>query len=204
MSRLRRLLLVRHGETDGESSVRYHGSTDVDLSESGRVQMKRAAVLVRHEQVDLVIASPLKRSWQAAWIVGDGAQVRLVNDFREIHFGRWEGLTAEEIEARDPIRFKDWQSGAEGFEYPGGESIAAFRSRVLGGLHRLLEADAATALLVVHKGVIRRIVEALTKENLPRNEPELGGLIDLTRGGDGSWFQGRHSSDPVGLGEEGS
>src|SRR5208282_5591650 len=37
-----RLILVRHGETEGESSIRYHGRTDVALSELGRTQMNLA------------------------------------------------------------------------------------------------------------------------------------------------------------------
>ncbi len=199
MSRLRRLLLVRHGETDGESSVRYHGSTDVDLSEGGRAQMKRAALLVRHEQIDLVIASPLRRSWQAAWIVGAGAQVRLVNDFREIHFGRWEGLNAEEIEAQDPVLFQEWRAGSPGFEFPSGERRDAFRERVLAGLKRLEQSGAANALLVVHKGVVRTIAEKLLGSPLDDGRPELGEVVTLSRGTDGSWFEGRRGSNPAGV-----
>ena len=41
-SRGSRLILVRHGETEGESSIRYHGRTDVALSELGRAQMRLA------------------------------------------------------------------------------------------------------------------------------------------------------------------
>ena len=38
---LNRILLVRHGETEGESSIRYHGSADVALSEEGREVQSR-------------------------------------------------------------------------------------------------------------------------------------------------------------------
>ena len=40
MSKLRRIVLIRHGETDGESSVRFHGSSDVALSEAGRAHLR--------------------------------------------------------------------------------------------------------------------------------------------------------------------
>jgi broad specificity phosphatase PhoE len=189
MSRLRRIVLVRHGETDGESSIRFHGATDVGLSAEGLEQMERAAREVRGERIDLVVASPLRRSWRGAWIVGGGMPVVLERDFREVHFGRWEGLTAEEIKARDPILFADWVSGAGGFGYPEGESREEFTARIGRGVERLLTTQARSALLALHKGVIRVIVEQLTGEPLPLGDPELGGLVTLTRSAEGSWHR---------------
>lgn len=198
---LRLILLVRHGETDGESSVRFHGSGDVDLAESGREQMRGVGRSLGVEPFDLVVASNLRRAWQSAWLVGRGAPVRLEPDFREIDFGRWEGMTREEIRASDPVLYEDWQNGVEDFGYPGGERRADFRERVDRGLERLIAADARSAIAVLHKGVIREIVRHLTGEDLPREEPELGSVIALVRLPDGSWHRGRRSSNPPGLEE---
>ena len=197
MSALRRIVLVRHGETDGESSVRFHGASDVALSAKGSDQMRRVTAALGAERFDRVVASPLRRSWQSAWIAARGLPVSLESDFREVHFGRWEGLTREEIQDSDPVLYDDWQSGAEGFEYPGGEARAAFRGRVERGLERLLASDARSVLVVAHKGVIRAITAKLTGEAPGRDEPALGGSIELTRDADGSWFRGRHSSNPT-------
>lgn len=199
MKRPRRLVLVRHGETDGESSVRYHGSGDVALSEEGRDQMRGACVELNRVPFDLVVASPLQRAWQSAWILGRGAPVRLESELREVDFGRWEGRTQEEIRESDPDLFEAWQSGKEDFAYPGGESRQAFRERVRRGLERLLAADARNVLVVTHKGVIRLLAEELTGEKPAKEEPALGGAIELTRRPDGSWFRGRHTSNPRAL-----
>jgi probable phosphoglycerate mutase len=199
MSTLRRLILVRHGQTDGDSATRYHGSADVDLSPEGVEQMKRVRQALREPGFELVVASPLRRAWKSAWLIGEGAPVRLEDGFREIHFGRWEGLSAAEIEASDPILFRDWKDGAPGFEYPSGEPRARFRERVKNGLANLLGLPGHNALVVAHKGVHRSIVEFLTGTTLDRALPPLGGVIELTRDGD-KWFLGRHSSDPPGLG----
>ena len=43
MSEPRRIWLVRHGETEGQSSIRYHGSNDVPLSDVGRAQIRALA-----------------------------------------------------------------------------------------------------------------------------------------------------------------
>ena len=202
MPRPRRLVLVRHGETDGESSVRYHGIGDVALSEEGREQMRRASVELNRVPFDLVVASPLQRAWQSAWILGGGAPVRLEAELREIDFGRWEGRTREEIQESDPDLYEQWQAGSEDFTYPGGESRAELRERVRRGLERLLAAEARNVLVVAHKGVIRILTEELAGETLGAEEPALGGAIELTRRPDGSWFRGRRTSQPGPLASE--
>jgi broad specificity phosphatase PhoE len=199
---LRKLILIRHDETDGQSSVRYYGSTDVELSAEGRAQMRRVGAGLRHHEIDLWVASSLRRSWQGARIANGGGPVRIEAGFREIHFGSWEGLTAEEIEARDPVRFEDWQKGVEGFEYPGGEPRSEFRARVVAALASVNASGARTAACVLHKGVIREIVRALTGSVLDRSKPEIGGVTHVTRTAGGSWMLGSPSSNPAGLGEE--
>jgi len=195
----RQILLVRHGETNGASSIRYFGSTDVELSAHGRAQMAQAASALASRRVDLWLASNLRRSWVAAGIVGRGAPVRIDPDLREVHFGQWEGLTREEIQARDPVLFQDWQAGAEGFEYPGGEARAAFRSRVGRALERITASGAANVAGVLHKGVIREMARQLTGAPMPMDQPPLGGVVILTRVAGGPWVLGERSSDPPGL-----
>jgi len=198
MSRLHRIALVRHGETDGESSTRFHGSGDVALSAEGEEQMREVAASFGPMEFDRVLASPLRRSWRAAEIVGGGAPVKIESGFREIDFGRWEGLTREEIRATDPVHYEDWQNGAPGFEFPNGELRAAFRERVEAGLERLLASRAGTALVVVHKGVVRAIAEKLLGEPLPDGTPTIAEVLELRREGE-VWKLGRKGSNPAGV-----
>jgi broad specificity phosphatase PhoE len=199
MSGLRRIVLIRHGETVGNSGERMHGSGDVALSASGREQMRRVAASLRTEVFDLVVASTLRRSWEAAQIVSGGAPIRLEADFREIHFGRWEGLSKAEIEASDPIAYRDWQARKPDFEFPGGELRAGFRARVARGLERLEASGADAALVVVHRGVIRAIAEKLLGSPLEDATPSLGEVVALSRAPGGDWYRGRRGSNPAGL-----
>jgi broad specificity phosphatase PhoE len=196
---LRKLILIRHGETNGQSSVRYHGATDVELSDAGRAQMRRVGAALRSQTIDLWVASSLQRSWQSAQLASGGRRVLLEARFREIDFGSWEGLTGEEIEARDPVRYEDWQNGAEGFEYPNGELRAAFRARIAEGLAQLTASEGRTAACVLHKGVIREIVRALTGSAPERSRPALGEILEVTRAPTGEWLLGSRSSNPAGL-----
>jgi probable phosphoglycerate mutase len=194
--------MIRHGETVGNSHERLHGSGDVALSQLGRVQVRAAARGLGPERFDVVVASPLRRSWESAAIVAGSSPVRLEPDFREIDFGRWEGMSLDEIQAADPVGFRDWKARAPGFEYPGGEPRAAFRARVTEALARLQQSDARSALLVLHKGVIRAIAEQLLGAPLQDGAPELGGRLELTRDGDGPWFLGRRGSNPAALAQK--
>ena len=200
---VRRLLLVRHGETEGESSTRFHGATDVRLSALGRRQLLPAARRLRGEPVDLWVASNLQRSWSGTALVNGGAPIRLEPDLREVDFGEWEGLTKDEIRERDPVLFEAWQAGTPGFDYPGGERIQDFRARIARSLDRILASAVHTVAGVLHKGVIRTIVRQLVGE-LEANslDLELGEQVVLTRLSSGGWILGGRGSNPAGF-EEG-
>lgn len=193
---LNRIVLVRHGETLGESSIRYYGSTDVELSPRGCDQARRAGRLLPGDDFGLVITSPLSRAWTSAKLVMPNRSLQLEADLREVDFGDWEGLTGPEIEARDPIRYDDWKTGRAGFEYPRGEHYADFQARVDRVVDRILAYPYSSVLIVVHKGVIRAIVRRVTGDTLEGNLPELGEIIQLTRSVRGEWSVGRNASVP--------
>ena len=96
---MRRLFLLRHGETEGRSSVRFLGRTDTPLSEEGRAQMRRVREGLAPLPFDRAFSSRLKRAVESARIVleGKGVEAREVAGFDEIDFGRLEGLTEPEI-----------------------------------------------------------------------------------------------------------
>jgi len=203
---MRTLVLVRHGETVGNSSIRYYGRTDVELSEPGRDQMRAAARWLRRRfgaaEFAPVIASPLRRAVEgAAIIAGIHRSIVKVKEFVEVDFGRFEGLTASEIEMRYPADFQRWNRDRfdPGFTYPDGESRADFARRVERGIQRMLEvidraaasasnvpgdgkggalAGDRLALVVGHRGVIRLMTNRLAGE-----EPviELGSIQVLQR-----------------------
>ena len=199
MAGLRRIVLVRHGESAANSAGRLIGSGDPPLAPEGVEQMRLARPHLVGQVVDLVVASPARRAWQSAEILTGGLPARLDADFREIDFGRWEGRTMAELEASDPIAFRQWRDGAPEFEYPGGELRAAFRARVRRGLERLLASPASGALVVAHKGVVRAIVEMLTGEALAdRAQPHLADVLFATRRA-GRWALGVRSSNPPGV-----
>ncbi len=162
------LVLLRHGETTGESSIRLNGATDVPLSELGRAQMRAAGRQLERERLlglsfDRVFTSPLSRARESAAIAWPDAPVEVVQGLSELDFGDWERLTYDEVRARDPERFAELRRGHPDFQFPGGESRRAFLARVAAAARHHLDAyDTPGRLLVVaHKGTIKALAAAL-------------------------------------------
>ena len=169
-----RLVIVRHGETTGNSSIRYHGRSNVPLSQLGREQMRkvRRALVRRFGQCPLkpAFASPLSRARESAEII-IGREPILIEGFVEVDFGDFEGLTAGEIRERYPAEFARWDRNRldPEYAYPRGESRAAFVERVHHGLAQMITVidevqgrRAGAALVVAHRGVIRAIIQRLS------------------------------------------
>jgi len=159
----RKLVLVRHGETVGESSIRYFGVTDVPLSDAGCRQMERVRASLLDERFDAVYTSCLQRTIAAARIIAPRLHPQPLAGFNEVNFGDWEGLTREEIAQRDPARYEQWCMAPHDFTYPGGDAVLAFRARVVETLRRLLPDLPACALVVAHKGVIASVLAELLR-----------------------------------------
>lgn len=157
----RRLWLVRHGETTGESSIRYHGSNDVPLSELGRAQIAALAPWLHGAEFVRVVHSPLQRAAESAAILGEHLQLprdRFTADerLREISFGACEGLTREEIDAAFPDFWRAHGAG-EIDAFPQGEARSAFAARVAAAFDELLAQPWQGDLLVVaHRGIVRQ------------------------------------------------
>ncbi len=161
-----RIILVRHGETAGNSSVRLYGSTDVPLSDTGRAQLALTGELLKGIEFRSVFVSPLIRARESAEIaLGEAAKHAVVVEaFREIGFGQWEGLTLDEAAERDPDNYREWSLGGMDFRFPGGDSKAGFFSRVAETAREVFADVELPAVAVVHKGVIKGILSGLLGE----------------------------------------
>lgn len=156
--------LLRHGATTAPGS--YCGSTDVALSAAGLQQM-RDATQGRHW--DRILSSPLQRCavFAAALAAERGIPCGFDPRLRELHFGDWEGLTAAELQQRNPEALGRFWQDPERYPPPGAETLAALRERVLDCCGELLRHRAADEriLIVSHGGPIRILLAA--RDGLP-------------------------------------
>lgn len=180
------LILVRHGETVGESAVRLYGSTDIEMSDWGRRQMAASHEALAGLNFAYAASSPLSRSMEAAQIViGKRKTVKnIIEGFREIDFGRWEGWSLAEAAEKDPENYRKWQSSGVEFRFPGGDMKKEFFQRTAEAAKEILGKAPRPALAVLHKGVIKGILAGLLERpvaDFVEHKIELGSIHRLSR-----------------------
>jgi probable phosphoglycerate mutase len=142
--------LLRHGRTEHTPERRFSGSSDLPLSQLGRADAAAAAQHLAGRGIDVIVSSPLLRTRQTAEAAAEvlGVPVEVDADLRELDFGDWEGLTADEARAKSPLAFRRWSTSID-VRPPGGESIADVSTRVARARRRVLERHAGTTVLLV-------------------------------------------------------
>ncbi len=160
MTERKTLILLRHGSTGHALHKRFIGRSDISLAAEGRRQVEALAPHICARKPDRCLCSPLLRARQTAKIVAgaSGPGIEVVPDLREIDFGRWEGMTFEEISASEPELVDRWAAWDEDFAFPDGESLQDFLKRVRRAAMRLVEDTASRILAVTHGGVIRVMI----------------------------------------------
>jgi len=154
------VILVRNGSTAWSRERRLQGRQDVPLSAEGRAQAGAVALALREQSVNAVYASPLRRAMDTAGPIAaaHGLAVRVHPGFVDVDAGEWEGLTPEEMAARDPEAHRIWVEEPHRVALPGGESIDRVRARVMAGLGDLRTAHAGQTVAVVSHAIPSRIV----------------------------------------------
>jgi 2,3-bisphosphoglycerate-dependent phosphoglycerate mutase len=104
---MKKIVLLRHGESIWNQENRFTGWTDVGLSEKGVAEARAAAVLLRRAGLDFDIAftSVLKRAIKTLWIVledMDRMWIPVQKSWRlnERHYGALQGLNKAETAAQ--------------------------------------------------------------------------------------------------------
>lgn len=162
----RRLILLRHGETEYNATRRMQGQLDTNLSERGLAQAHTAAKELRDLGIKKIISSDLTRARDTASVVGEDLGVEVVVDkrLRETHLGQWQGKTHDEVDtAHDGARAR-WRSDAT-WAPPEGESRVDVAQRARDVVDELLDTydewGNSAVLLVAHGGTIAALTAAL-------------------------------------------
>ena len=91
----------------------------------------------------------------------------------EMSFGRWEGFTFAELQAREAAALAERERDKWGFVLPGGESYAQLQVRV----RAWYESSSATRVVTAHGGVCRALMA-----HLDLAEPEAASIGDIGQG----------------------
>jgi len=160
---MKRIILLRHGQTEWNNAGRFQGTTDVDLDDVGRQQAALAAKALASIGPHAVYASDLGRARDTATSVADlaGVPVQIDLRLRERGYGPWEGLNRAEVSAAYPEEFAAWEAHrpfhVDGIEQSG--EVAARGKEALDAIAAALPGN-GIAVVASHGGVLRQAVSA--------------------------------------------
>lgn len=147
-----KLYVVRHGQTDYNIANKVCGISDVELTDLGKQQAKKASEKLKAIPLDMIFASPLQRAYDTAKIINERKQLEIQIDPRiqEINFGKFEGVINND-------EFQHYKQN-HALHYPQGESLFQVVHRVYSFLDELEEKYPDKNILIVcHGGIVRVI-----------------------------------------------
>lgn len=166
---MNRIILVRHGETDANTTGCFLGDLDVDLSDNPKTLtvIKQLAAQLQQFNPAIIVSSPAKRAQQTAQIINQSINVKIVTepDVREISFGSWEGLTSQEVNSIDLEKWRARNVSCN-TSPTNGETLKSLADRVEVILNRLCtKYDNQTIIVVTHVYTIKAALDLAM--NLP-------------------------------------
>lgn len=155
---MRTIFLARHAlAASNDAGLASYAAPGEGLTPQGVAQARRLGELLAGEELELGVATELRRTQETLELALAGRDVRriVVSELNEIHFGSFDGglLSA----------YREWA----GVEAPalaapgGGESRAEGAARYAAGLRLVLARPEASALVVGHALAVRYIVDAV-------------------------------------------
>lgn len=163
---MRRLLLVRHGESHWNVELRIQGQAGSGLSPRGRAQAEHTAAWLADAFPEArLFSSDLQRCLETADAIGGALGREPVTDpgLRERDFGRWTGRLVREVAEADPDWWARWRAGEDVVGALGGEDTTTVAARVAAALQVLLDGtpDGGASICVTHGGPVWHGTRAL-------------------------------------------
>ena len=159
------LYFLRHGQTASSREDTFCGSgLDPDLTPEGLEMAQAFTAAYRGKSWQAIYSSKLQRSIQSAQPLSDALGISLESrsELNEIGYGKWEGLTKEEVSQRHHDDYVSWLADPAWYAPTGGELAVVIAQRGLQIVEELKQSFSEGNVLVVsHKATIRIILCSL-------------------------------------------
>lgn len=152
------IIVVRHGESLGNSKRIMLGLTDLDMSPRGYEQVQACADFLANEKIDAIYSSDLLRAYNTAVPHARLRGLNIITDkrLREMHVGRWENRPFAEIAEKESETYREWREKFGTVVFPGGESVAEAGERFNSAIIDIAGKNLGkTVLVTTHAGVLR-------------------------------------------------
>ncbi|MGN0367422.1 MAG: histidine phosphatase family protein [Wujia sp.] len=155
------IILIRHGQTQGNKEHRYVGSTDEPLLEESKNCICNITGDFLHENLRLFV-SPMLRALQTAKALFPGREAMVVDELRECEFGDFEYKDYQELQTDE--RYQAFIDSGGTLAFPNGEAKEDFIHRTMIGFEKILQMvkGVDTIVIVAHGGTIMAILDRLS------------------------------------------
>ena len=171
------LTLIRHGSTRSNEEKRYLGRTDEALSDEGIRELTDKKSI--YSTSDLLFISPMLRCRQTAEILFPAQEAYVIEEWKEIDFGQFEGKSYQEL-SDNPL-YQEWvDSGCKG-QIPDGETLDAFINRSMSGLKKCL--DICTEHMMNRRNKTKHELKKIFSQKDDNSTKELISATAIVHGG---------------------
>lgn len=176
-----KIYLIRHGQTDWNVAGKIQGKTDIPLNETGKRQAACLAKGMEHRPVAQIFSSDLIRARETARAIGESqhVEVETLSGLEEIGFGKWEGMTLEQIQVIFPTEYEKWCENPVTVAPPGGESLSQIKERCRKVMEEILKMAKGDFAIVSHGAMLAYVVEYLMR-NDPNDQEIIVGNASIT------------------------
>ncbi len=154
------LIVIRHGQSEGNAAGIFTGSTNAPLTELGRHQAELVCDYLKDYKIDKVYSSTLDRAYETALPIAEarGLTVERREGIREINGGLWETMEYDHIRAKYGDAYNLWLTDMGNAVCSEGESVAQLTERVKEEICRIVaENEGKTVAVVCHGTPIRAL-----------------------------------------------
>jgi alpha-ribazole phosphatase len=146
---------MRHGATQANQKGVYCGGTDLPLTRKGIEEVKKTSRKLAGLSIGRVYCSEALRARHTARLAAGGLETIFLASLREMDFGSFEGLCANDIQAKMPEAWQTYMDNWAGFTFPGGDNIRQYIAKAADTVSGIIGANDGNSVLVVsHKGWI--------------------------------------------------
>ncbi|HEY8361392.1 MAG TPA: histidine phosphatase family protein [Tissierellaceae bacterium] len=159
-----KIYLIRHGQSEWNLLYKIQGQKDAPLTDLGKEQARKLGERLVGEKIDIIYSSDLSRALETARIISSivNKPVVATNEFREINFGPWEGLTLKEIRNKFKEEYSIWMSSPEKFRLEGAETLEALKRRVMSYVNKIIKENKDKNIAIVsHNATLKVIILSL-------------------------------------------
>jgi len=152
---MKKIFLIRHGETESNRKGIFRGRLNIPLSLKGKEQGLELRQYFEHIPIDIIYTSPLQRAIETAQIAFPTHSATPEPLLDNLDLGTWSGMDKEMVKEQFPQQWDTWIKRPESITFPGGESLRDVMKRINLFFQKIIDGKEENIAAVSHRSVLK-------------------------------------------------